>query len=192
MRRRVMRTLLYGPQPSSATPASAGLSPASGKNCRPRDKACRWSLPAILCKPLNQLDFVIATRWPAGCRRQAGPSRFQGFASVEYVEYCARFTCCGFAHLAVANAGIFIHPGHRLAAVRGLARCRHVGAAGPAACAGKPSRSGAHSTHLPFPATGAATVNADERRDRRFRDFRYRVQSNLRRPKSGKLTHSRQ
>ena len=73
-----MRTLLYGPQPSSATPASAGLSPASGKNCRPRDKACRWSLPAILCKPLNQLDFVIATRWPAGCRRQAGPSRSRG------------------------------------------------------------------------------------------------------------------
>lgn len=127
-----------------------------------------------------------------GLQATSRAKSFQGFASVEYVEYCARFTCCGFAHLAVADAGILTRPGHRLAAVRGLARCRYVGAAESAACTGKSSRSGVHSTHFPFPATGAATVGADERRDRRFRHFRYRVQSNLRRPKSGKLTHGRQ
>ncbi len=100
-----------------------------------------------------------------------GPCRFQGFSSVEYVEYWAGFTCRGFTHVTVANAGIFIQPRHRLATVCGLARCHDVGTAEPV-YAGKP-------------------VSAKPTCDKRTCADRHWVQPDLKRAESCKLKSTR-
>ncbi len=165
----------------------------------------------------------MLSRWPGGCRPicgsiwiHAAPCSFQGFPSVEYVEYCARLTCRGFVNDGDANAGISIQPRLRRATVRGFARCHGASAAEPAA--GKYDRAkstGVKSTGVKFAgfrsahaksastepagsrvdpirhilASNTAAIGADRRLDGKHDGCR--IQPSLRNSKSRKYQHGR-
>ena len=150
------------PSPRANITIWAAAALRHGRKCRPEpciaariaDRAIKPAVgrrPRSPRKHLNSCDFAITARWPAGCRRQAGPSRFQGFASVEYVEYCARFTCCGFAHLAVANAGISSNQDTDSQPFAALLDAATSAPPAPPPAPAKRSRSDASSTHPPSP-----------------------------------------